>query len=129
MISPEPSIKLITARSENRTKPPRNSLLHSGNRELAIGLDSLPWKAAGHSIVSADRERRQISLRSTGNVAFIQQPLATFYNGTAIDGPKNLAIDSVSDIYFTGIRTTSGPAAHDTLSHAIEFPPRQPANQ
>src|SRR5262245_4715944 len=41
------------------------------------------YSSAGGQIVSCDRERRQISLRSAGNVAIVQQALATSYNGTA----------------------------------------------
>ena len=56
---------------------------------------------ANGQIVSADRERRQISLRSAGNVAIVQQPLVSLYNGSAFNGPNDMVIDSVGGIYFS----------------------------
>ena len=56
---------------------------------------------ANSQIVSADRERRQISLRWAGNVSVVQQALVTAYNGSQFNGPNDLVIDSVGGIYFT----------------------------
>jgi gluconolactonase len=64
------------------------------------GANGLYYNANGQ-VVSSDRERRQISLRSASNVAIVQQSLATGYNGTAFNGPNDLVIDSVGGIYFS----------------------------
>jgi gluconolactonase len=64
------------------------------------GANGLFYNASGQ-IVSCDRERRQISLRSASNVAIVQQALATNFNGTPFNGPNDLAIDSSGGIYFT----------------------------
>jgi gluconolactonase len=56
---------------------------------------------ANEQVVSADRERRQISLRSAGNISVVQQALVTAYNGTPFNGPNDLVIDSTGGIYFT----------------------------
>ena len=56
---------------------------------------------AGGQVVTADRERRQISLRSASNISIVQQALATAFNGTAFNGPNDLVIDSAGGIYFT----------------------------
>jgi gluconolactonase len=56
---------------------------------------------AGGQVVTADRERRQISLRSAGNISVVQQALATAFNGTPFNGPNDLVIDSAGGIYFT----------------------------
>jgi len=64
------------------------------------GANGLYFSASGQ-IVSCDRERRQISLRSAGNVAIVQQALATSYNGTTFNGPNDLVIDATGGIYFS----------------------------
>ena len=64
------------------------------------GANGLYYNANGQ-IVSCDRERRQISLRSAGNVAVVQQPLTAGYNGTAFNGPNDLVVDSTGGIYFS----------------------------
>jgi gluconolactonase len=64
------------------------------------GANGLYYNANGQ-IVSADRERRQISLRSAGNVSVVQQALVTGYNGSQFNGPNDLVVDSVGGIYFT----------------------------
>jgi gluconolactonase len=64
------------------------------------GANGLYYNANGQ-IVSCDRERRQISLRSAGNVAVVQQPLTASYNGTAFNGPNDLVVDSTGGIYFS----------------------------
>ena len=78
---------------------------------LATGLTSVVDSNSGGAnglffntngqIVSCDRERRQISLRSTGNIAVVQQALATNFNGTPFNGPNDLVLDSSGGIYFT----------------------------
>ena len=52
-------------------------------------------------VVTADRERRQISLRSASNISVVQQALATAFNGTRFNGPNDLVIDSTGGIYFS----------------------------
>jgi len=64
------------------------------------GANGLYYNANGQ-IVSCDRERRQISLRSASNVAVVQQALATSYNGSLFNGPNDLVIDSAGGIYFS----------------------------
>jgi gluconolactonase len=56
---------------------------------------------ANGQVVTADRERRQISLRSAANISVVQQALATSFNGTPFNGPNDLVIDSSGGIYFT----------------------------
>jgi gluconolactonase len=55
----------------------------------------------GHQIVTADRDREQVSVRSTGNVASVQSVVTSSYNGTLYNGPNDLVIDSAGGIYFT----------------------------
>ncbi len=84
---------------------------HLVRYNLATGAASIADSSSGGAnglydnangqIVSADRERRQISLRSASNVAVVQQALTTFYNGTAFNGPNDLVIDSAGGIYFS----------------------------
>ena len=59
------------------------------------------YLTASGQVVTADRERRQISLRTAANIAVVQQALATTYNGTRFNGPNDLVIDSTGGIYFT----------------------------
>ncbi len=56
---------------------------------------------ANGQVVTADRERRQISLRAAGNISVVQQALATSFGGTPFNGPNDLVIDSAGGIYFT----------------------------
>lgn len=56
--------------------------------------------AAGQ-VVTADRERRQISLRAAGNISSVQQVLAATYNGTQFNGPNDLVLDAAGGVYFT----------------------------
>jgi gluconolactonase len=56
---------------------------------------------ASHQIVTADRDREQVSLRSAANVASVQSVVTSSYNGTLYNGPNDLVIDSAGGIYFT----------------------------
>jgi gluconolactonase len=56
---------------------------------------------ANHQIVSADRERRQISLRSAADVSVVQSDLVNNIGGTLFNGPNDLVVDSSGGIYFT----------------------------
>jgi gluconolactonase len=53
------------------------------------------YLTASGQVVTADRERRQISLRAAGNISTVQQVLAATYNGSRFNGPNDLVI------YFT----------------------------
>jgi len=64
------------------------------------GANGLYYNANGQ-VVSADRERRQISLRSASDISVVQQAVVTAYNGTRFNGPNDLVIDSTGGIYFT----------------------------
>ncbi len=64
------------------------------------GANGLYFNSVGQ-VVSADRERRQISLRSASNIAIVQQSLASTFNGKQFNGPNDLVIDSSGGIYFT----------------------------
>ncbi len=52
-------------------------------------------------MLSADRDRRQISRRSVADVSVVETVLADKYMGTAFNGPNDLAMDAAGGIYFT----------------------------
>ena len=53
------------------------------------------------NLISADRDRRQISLRSAANVAVVDTVLTSNYLGTSYNGPNDLIQDAAGGIYFT----------------------------
>jgi gluconolactonase len=52
-------------------------------------------------LITCDRDRRQVSLRSLANVAIVESVLADNYLGTAFNGPNDLVMDAAGGIYFT----------------------------
>jgi gluconolactonase len=58
------------------------------------------FDAGGH-IVSADRDRRQISRRSTSDLTVVEAVLASHWGGLPLNGPNDLVIDAAGGIYFT----------------------------
>ena len=52
-------------------------------------------------IISCDRDRRQVSLRSAANIATVESVLANSYQGTPFNGPNDLVMDAAGGIYFT----------------------------
>ncbi|MGD9635176.1 MAG: SMP-30/gluconolactonase/LRE family protein [Pirellulales bacterium] len=53
------------------------------------------------NIISADRDRRQISLRSLADLKVVETVLASNWMGTAFNGPNDLVLDAAGGIYFT----------------------------
>jgi gluconolactonase len=58
------------------------------------------YDAGGH-LVSADRDRRQISRRSLANITTVEAALATRWAGAQFNGPNDLVIDAAGGIYFS----------------------------
>jgi gluconolactonase len=56
---------------------------------------------ANHQMVTADRDRQQISLRSALDVSVVQTVLTSTYNNIKYNGPNDLVTDSAGGIYFT----------------------------
>jgi gluconolactonase len=56
------------------------------------------FDAGGH-LVSADRDRRQVSRRATSNLTMVETALATQWNGLPFNGPNDLVIDAAGGIY------------------------------
>ena len=52
-------------------------------------------------VISCDRDRRQVSLRSAANIAVVETVLANNYLGTPFNGPNDLAMDAAGGLYFT----------------------------
>jgi gluconolactonase len=53
------------------------------------------------AVISADRDRRQISLRNAGNVALVDTVLTDNFMGIPYNGPNDLIQDAAGGIYFT----------------------------
>ncbi len=53
------------------------------------------------AVISADRDRRQISLRFAINIATVKTVLTSSYSGVAYNGPNDLIRDAHGGIYFT----------------------------
>jgi gluconolactonase len=58
------------------------------------------FDAGGH-IVSADRDRRQISRRSTADLKIVEAILASQWGGMPLNSPNDLVIDAAGGIYFS----------------------------
>lgn len=58
------------------------------------------FDAGGH-LISADRDRRQISRRSLADVKVVETALATNWQGALFNGPNDLVIDVAGGIYFS----------------------------
>jgi gluconolactonase len=56
---------------------------------------------AGGQLVSADRDRRQISRRTLANITVVEAALATHWAGAQFNGPNDLVIDAAGGIYFS----------------------------
>jgi len=52
-------------------------------------------------VISCDRDRRQVSLRSAANIAVVESVLVDNYLGTRFNGPNDLALDVAGGLYFT----------------------------
>lgn len=62
--------------------------------------NGMMYDAGGH-LVSADRDRRQISRRSLANLTTVEAALATHWAGAQFNGPNDLVIDAAGGIYFS----------------------------
>ena len=56
---------------------------------------------AGAHLVTADRDRRQISRRSLADIKVVEAVLAANWQGALFNGPNDLVIDSGGGIYFS----------------------------
>ena len=61
-------------------------------------------KNAAGNVISADRDRRQISKRSTANIKVVESVLASNWMGTAFNGPNDLVMDADGRHLFHGSR-------------------------
>ena len=55
----------------------------------------------GGQLVTADRDSRQISLRTAGDISVVQTVLASSFGGKQLNGPNDLVVDSAGGIFFT----------------------------
>ena len=62
--------------------------------------NGLIMDSAGH-VISADRDRQQISRRSASDITVVEAVLADNFNGTAFNGPNDLVMDATGGLYFT----------------------------
>jgi gluconolactonase len=56
---------------------------------------------AGGYLVTADRDRRQISRRSLADITVVEAVLANNWQGAVFNGPNDLVIDEAGGIYFS----------------------------
>ena len=56
---------------------------------------------AGGRLVTADRDRRQVSRRSLADIKVVEAALATNWQGAPFNGPNDLVIDAAGGIYFS----------------------------
>jgi gluconolactonase len=86
---------------------------------------------SGGHVISADRDRRQVSRRSAGNITMVETALANNWMGALFNGPNDLVMDAAGGIFFTdpdyeNRRSTPealyyiGPAG--ALSRLLTFP-------
>ena len=52
-------------------------------------------------VISADRDRRQVSRRSAANITTVETVLANNWMGALFNGPNDLVMDATGGIYFT----------------------------
>jgi gluconolactonase len=57
--------------------------------------------AATGNLITADRDRRQVSRRSLANLTQVEAALATHWGGSQFNGPNDLVIDAAGGIYFS----------------------------
>ncbi len=55
----------------------------------------------GGQLVTADRDTRQVSLRSASNISTVQTVLASSFGGKQFNGPNDLVVDSQGGVFFT----------------------------
>ncbi len=67
---------------------------------ISGGANGLIKDTSGR-VISADRERRQISRRSASDITTVETVLASKFNNTAFNGPNDLVMDASGGIYFT----------------------------
>ena len=58
-------------------------------------------KDASGRVISADRDRRQISRRSTSDIKIVETVLANKYLTTSFNGPNDLVMDGAGGLFFT----------------------------
>lgn len=52
-------------------------------------------------VIASERDRRQMTIRSAGSIATVQQVLATNWQGAAFNGPNDVVVDETGGMYFT----------------------------
>jgi gluconolactonase len=67
---------------------------------ISGGANGLIKDASGR-VISADRERRQISRRSASDITTVETVLVSKFNNTAFNGPNDLVMDTSGGIFFT----------------------------
>jgi gluconolactonase len=67
---------------------------------ISGGANGLIKDASGR-VISADRERRQISRRSASDIKVVETVLVNKFNNVSFNGPNDLVMDATGGIFFT----------------------------